>query len=88
MYVTAYPVLKNVKKIKLSPPKPGCMYPCLSDIEAESEVQESETEDFENNRYVFLTLTLFCFYFIKSKRQQLHCFLFHSLFIYLLSITQ
>lgn len=50
MYVTAYPVLKNVKKIKLSPPKPGCMYPCLSDIEAESEVQESETEDFENNR--------------------------------------
>lgn len=52
MYVTAYPVLKNVKKIKLSPPKPGCMYPCLSDIEAESEVQESETEDFENNRCV------------------------------------
>lgn len=86
MFVTAYPVLKNVKKIKLSPPKPGCMYPCLSDIEAESEVQESETEDFENNRYVFLTLTLF--YFIKRKRQQLDCFLFHSLFIYLLSSTQ
>lgn len=59
MYVTAYPVLKNVKKIKLSPPKPGCMYPCLSDIEAESEVQESETEDFENNRCVYLCLHSF-----------------------------
>lgn len=59
MYVTAYPVLKNVKKIKLSPPKPGCMYPCLSDIEAESEVQESETEDFENNRCVLHVLTFF-----------------------------
>lgn len=59
MYVTAYPVLKNVKKIKLSPPKPGCMYPCLSVIEAESVVQEYETEDFENNRCVLLTLTFF-----------------------------
>uniref|UniRef100_A0A1B6IE89 PH domain-containing protein n=1 Tax=Homalodisca liturata TaxID=320908 RepID=A0A1B6IE89_9HEMI len=47
---TAYPILKDVKKVKLSPPKPGCLYPCLSDMETESsEAQESEIDN-QNNR--------------------------------------
>jgi hypothetical protein len=51
----AYPVLKEVKKIKLSPPKPGHLYPNLSDMEAESsEAQEcdleSSTSTNHNNR--------------------------------------
>lgn len=36
-----------VKKIKVSPPKPGKLYPCLSDIEADSEVTETE-ENYED----------------------------------------
>lgn len=46
-----YPVTDYVKKIKVSPPKPGKLYPCLSDIEADSEVTESEEnhEDADNS---------------------------------------
>lgn len=47
-----YPVLKDVKKVRVSPPKPGHIYPCLSDMETESEVQESEIEEHDNNRYI------------------------------------
>ncbi|XP_014270508.1 anillin [Halyomorpha halys] len=34
----------EVKKIKVSPPKPGRLYPSISDIEAESEVPETDLE--------------------------------------------
>lgn len=40
---SAYPMLKEVKKIKMTPPKPGHLYPSLSDMEAES----SEAPDCE-----------------------------------------
>ncbi|XP_069676075.1 anillin isoform X2 [Periplaneta americana] len=39
-----YAGLTDVKRIKVSPPKPGRLYPCLSDIEATTET-ESEMQD-------------------------------------------
>ncbi|XP_054275787.1 anillin-like isoform X3 [Macrosteles quadrilineatus] len=49
----AYPVLKDVKKIKLSPPKPGHLYPNLSDMEVESSEAaelDSSANTSNNNR--------------------------------------
>ncbi|PSN56602.1 hypothetical protein C0J52_01580 [Blattella germanica] len=39
-----YAGLREVKRVKVSPPKPGRLYPCLSDIEATTET-ESEMQD-------------------------------------------
>lgn len=40
-----YPGVSEIKKIKVSPPKPGQLYPSLSDIEATTETEEhSSTE--------------------------------------------
>jgi hypothetical protein len=39
-----YAVHTDMKRIKVSPPKPGHLYPCLSDIEATTET-ESEMPD-------------------------------------------
>ena len=44
-----YSGLTDVKKIKVSPPKPGHLYPCLSDLEATTET-ESEMQDDHNQR--------------------------------------
>ncbi|CAG2054380.1 unnamed protein product [Timema podura] len=40
-----YPVLANVKRIKVSPTKPGRLYPCLSDIEATSTEAETDVQN-------------------------------------------
>ena len=45
----AYAGLKDVRPIRVSPPKPGKMYPCLSDIEMTTEY-ESDEEVEEMNR--------------------------------------
>lgn len=34
----------EVKRIKVSPPKPGRLYPSISDIDTESEVPETDLE--------------------------------------------
>lgn len=36
-------VLESVKRIKVSPSKPGRLYPCLSDIEAATETEPEQT---------------------------------------------
>lgn len=36
-------VLEDVKRIRVSPPKAGRMYPCLSDIEASTENEQEAT---------------------------------------------
>ncbi|XP_026272727.1 anillin isoform X2 [Frankliniella occidentalis] len=38
-----YPGLTEVKKIKVSPPKPGRLYPSLSDVEATTETEEQSS---------------------------------------------
>ncbi|XP_068084364.1 anillin-like [Anabrus simplex] len=45
-----YSSLCNIKKIKVSPPKPGRLYPCLSDIEGTTTETESEMPE-EEERY-------------------------------------
>jgi hypothetical protein len=40
-----YAGLTDVKRIKVSPPKPGCLYPCLSDIEATTETESVMPDD-------------------------------------------
>ncbi|XP_063217461.1 anillin-like isoform X2 [Bacillus rossius redtenbacheri] len=42
-----YPAVKDLKKIKVSPPKPGKLYPCLSDIEATTTETETDAADDE-----------------------------------------
>jgi hypothetical protein len=34
-----------MKRIKVSPPKPGYLYPCLSDIEATTETESLVPDD-------------------------------------------
>lgn len=48
---TAYPGLR-IKPVKVSPPKPGRLYPCLSDMDTESEVPESDDCHPGNDRLV------------------------------------
>jgi len=40
-----YVGLTDMKRIKVSPPKPGCLYPCLSDIEATTETESLMPDD-------------------------------------------
>jgi hypothetical protein len=40
-----YAGLTDMKRIKVSPPKPGCLYPCLSDIEATTETESLMPDD-------------------------------------------
>jgi hypothetical protein len=40
-----YAALTDMKRIKVSPPKPGCLYPCLSDIEATTETESLMPDD-------------------------------------------
>lgn len=40
-----------VKPIKVSPPKPGKLYPCLSDIEATTENDSEESMDQDKESY-------------------------------------
>lgn len=44
-----YPVLETVRKIRLSPPKQGRMYPCLSDIEATESERDADTSNSTQN---------------------------------------
>lgn len=46
-----YPVLADVRKFKIGDPKPGRLYPCLSDIETctETESEMPDTEGFESS---------------------------------------
>lgn len=38
-----YPVLNEVKSIRVSPPKDGRIYPCLSDIDATESEMDADT---------------------------------------------
>jgi hypothetical protein len=38
-----YPVLNEVKNIRVSPPKDGRIYPCLSDIDATESEMDADT---------------------------------------------
>jgi hypothetical protein len=40
-----YARLTDMRQIKVSPPKPGCLYPCLSDIEATTETESLMPDD-------------------------------------------
>ena len=44
-----YPGLDRCKPIRVSPPKPGRLYPCLSDLEMTTENESESEEDCEEN---------------------------------------
>lgn len=68
----SYPGLhQKVRQIKVSPPKPGKLYPCLSDIEQTTENESSEESDDERQdepfekscyRFAWSSILLFLFY--------------------------
>lgn len=57
-------VLEDVKRIRVSPPKAGKLYPNLSDIEATTETENENASPSESNNSRCDTFTewiLFCF---------------------------
>lgn len=46
----AYAGLRDVRPIRVSPPKPGKLYPCLSDIEMTTEYETDEDEEPEEEQ--------------------------------------
>lgn len=45
-----YAGLDQVRPIRVSPPKPGNMYPCLSDIEMTTENESDESDEHDEER--------------------------------------
>lgn len=45
-----YAGLDQVRPIRVSPPKPGNMYPCLSDIEMTTENESDESDEHDEGR--------------------------------------
>jgi len=63
----AYAGLRDVRPIRVSPPKPGKLYPCLSDIEMATECetddedeQEQHEESNRSRRYLIVFLQDSC----------------------------
>lgn len=48
--VKAYAGLRDVRNIRVSPPKPGKLYPCLSDIEMTTEYETDEEDEPEEEQ--------------------------------------